>query len=60
MKYKGFPISLRNNFSINFKLPLSVAALLVVSSSSMLLPAEESKANSTKQRDFALFEFEHY
>ncbi|MEL6461263.1 MAG: DUF1565 domain-containing protein [Cyanobacteria bacterium J06641_2] len=49
MKYKGFPISLRNNFSINFKLPLSVAALLVVSSSSMLLPAEESKANTTKQ-----------
>ena len=49
MKYKGFPISLRNNFSTNFKLPLSIAALLVVSSSSMLLPAEESKANSTKQ-----------
>jgi parallel beta-helix repeat protein len=44
MKYKGFPISLRNNFSTNFKLPLSIAALLVVSSSSMLL-VEESKAN---------------
>ena len=45
MKYKGFPISLRNNFSTNFKLPFSIAALLVVSSSSMLLPVEESKAN---------------
>ena len=44
MKYKGFPISLRNNFSTNFKLPLSIAALLVVSSSSMLL-VEESEAN---------------
>ncbi|MDY6900430.1 MAG: DUF1565 domain-containing protein [Cyanobacteriota bacterium] len=48
MKYKGFPISLRNNFSTNFKLPLSIAALLVVSSSSMLISAE-SKANPTKQ-----------
>ncbi|WP_414619171.1 DUF1565 domain-containing protein [Calothrix sp. CCY 0018] len=45
MKYKGFPISLGNNFSTNFKLPFSIAALLVVSSSSMLLPVEESKAN---------------
>ncbi|MGB7377731.1 MAG: DUF1565 domain-containing protein [Rivularia sp. (in: cyanobacteria)] len=45
MKYKGFPISLRNNFSTNLKLPFSIAALLVVSSSSMLLPVEESKAN---------------
>jgi parallel beta-helix repeat protein len=44
MKYKGFPISLRNKFSTNFKLPWSIAALLVVSSSSMLL-VEESKAN---------------
>ncbi len=48
MKYKGFPISLRNHFSTNFKLPLSIAALLVVSSSSMLL-VEESKANVAKQ-----------
>lgn len=47
MKYKGFPISLRNNFSTNFKLPLSIAALLVVSSGSMLLPVE-SKANVAK------------
>ena len=45
MKYKGFPISLRNNFSTNLKLPFSIAALLVVSSSSMLLPVEESKAS---------------
>lgn len=49
MKYKGFPISLGNNFSTNFKLPLSIAALLVVSSSSMLLRVEESKANVTNQ-----------
>lgn len=48
MKYKGFPISLRNNFSTNFKLPLSVAALLIVSSSSMLISAE-SRANPIKQ-----------
>ncbi len=49
MKYKGFPISLRNNFSTNLKLPFSIAALLVVSSSSMLLPVKESKANVTNQ-----------
>ncbi|MGB3636773.1 MAG: DUF1565 domain-containing protein [Rivularia sp. (in: cyanobacteria)] len=49
MKYKGFPISLGNNFFTNFKLPLSIAALLVVSSSSMLLRVEESKANVTNQ-----------
>jgi parallel beta-helix repeat protein len=49
MKYKGFPISLRNNFSTNLKLPFSIAALLVVSSSSMLLPVEESKANVAKK-----------
>lgn len=51
MKYKGFPISLRKNFSTNLKLPFSIAALLVVSSSSMLLPVEESKANIVKQRN---------
>ncbi|MEM6400551.1 MAG: DUF1565 domain-containing protein [Cyanobacteria bacterium P01_D01_bin.116] len=51
MKYKGFPISLRNHFSTNFKLPFSIVALLVVSSSSMLLPLEESKANTTKQNN---------
>ncbi|AFY53657.1 parallel beta-helix repeat (two copies) [Rivularia sp. PCC 7116] len=48
MKYKGFPISFGNNFSTKFKLPFSIATLLVVTSSSMLLQTQESKANINK------------
>ncbi|MEO1427717.1 MAG: DUF1565 domain-containing protein [Cyanobacteria bacterium J06633_8] len=48
MKYKGFPIPCRHNFSTKLKLPFSIATLLVVTSSSMLLQTEESKANINK------------
>ncbi len=50
MKYKGFPISLRNNFRLNLKLHFSIAALVALSSSSMLLPVE-ANTNPNKQNN---------
>ena len=49
MKYKGFPISLRNNFSLNLKLSSSIAALLVISGGSTMLLPQEVDASATKQ-----------
>lgn len=49
MKYKGFPINLRNNLSLNLKLPISIAALLVVSGASTILLPAEVDASITKQ-----------
>lgn len=48
MKYKGFSISLGNNSRLNLKLPFSIAALVIVSGGSMLLPLEVD-ASGTKQ-----------
>lgn len=48
MKYKGFPICLPNNLSLNLKLSFSIATLLVISSSSILLP-QEVDASATNQ-----------
>ncbi|MGB3652210.1 MAG: DUF1565 domain-containing protein [Rivularia sp. (in: cyanobacteria)] len=49
MKYKDFPISLRNNFRLNLKSPFSIAALLIVTSSSTMLLSAEVDANATEQ-----------
>lgn len=49
MKYKGFPISLGNNFSLNLKLSSSIAALLVISGSVTMLLPQEVDASATKQ-----------
>lgn len=51
MKYKGFPIFLRNNFRLNLKSPFSIAALLVVTGSSTMLLPVEVDANATKQSE---------
>ncbi len=49
MKYKGFPISLRNNFRLNLKSPFSIAALLIVTGSSTMLLSAEVDANATER-----------
>ena len=49
MKYKGFPIFLRNNSRLNLKSPFSIAALLIVTGSSTMLLSAKVDANATEQ-----------